>query len=53
VFKKKVSQQEFDKLEQKQWKLEGRLRSLCELLGVAFTLDPFDEGIAIFMKKDK
>jgi hypothetical protein len=53
VFKKKVSRQAFDELEQKYWKLEGRFRSLCELFGVAFTLDPFDEGIAIFRKRDK
>jgi hypothetical protein len=53
MFKKKVSQEEFDKLEQKQLKLENRLRSLCELLCVAFTLDAFDEGVAIYTQKDR
>jgi hypothetical protein len=53
MFKKKVSQEEFDMLVQKQLKLEGRLRSLCELLCVAFTLDAFDEGMAIYIQKDR
>jgi len=53
MFKKKVSQEEFDKLEQKQWKLESRFRSLCELLGVAFTPDAFDEGVATYIQKDR
>jgi len=53
MFKKKVSRDEFDKLKDEQWKLETRFRSLCELLGVAFTPDEFDAGMAVYMRSER